>query len=165
MDDRTQIGKMMVRRDPLMTFKWVVLSMPNTGYDLGPEYVETIEVPFNNLKVEGVFRGGGYCYFPGFHDVSAFNVTFYADMYGKSLDFIIHWKSLVKDFGTGIYALPPQYKRDWTVGLMKPTGEIAVQIRLEGTWPADTGQLSLNYNESSALTFNQNFSIDNAVVV
>lgn len=157
-----QLGSVLERRDPLLLFKWYATSVPFAELGpIGPEYIETIEIPFNNVKSEPVFRGGGYVYFPGFHDVSAFNVTFYADAQGRSLKYLMQWKDKIKNFKTGIYALPGAYKRDWQVALLAPDGTTVATAKLIGCWPADTNQINLDYNDGSGrVPLNQNFSVD-----
>lgn len=158
------------RPDPLLNFRWIVETVPfgegtdaaGRGFKVGPEYVETFELTFNNVKVDGVFFGGGYNYFPGFHDVSAFNITFYGDSGGNVLRWLNHWKSQVKDFNTGLYNLPPAYKRDWVIILLDAQGNDVASYQCSGSWPADTGQLTLDYNDGNGrISLNQNFSVDN----
>lgn len=150
------------RPDPLLTFRWIVETIPfGDGFEVGPEYVETFELTFNNVKTEGVFFGGGYNYFPGFHDVSAFNITFYADAKGNVLRWINHWKNQVKDFSTGLYNLPPQYKRDFVIILIDAAGNDVASYKCGGCWPADTSQIALDYNDGSGrVLLQQNFSVD-----
>lgn len=163
----TQLGRALSRPDPLLTWKWVTKAVPfGEMFDVDNSYVETFELPFNNVKAEAVFNSAGYNYFPGFHDVSAFNVTFYGDCRGNTLKWLMYWKKQVKSFETGIYNLPAAYKRTWTVQLLNPMGDTVVEIDLEGCWPADTGQVSLNYDDgTSRISFNQNFSVDNCKVL
>ena len=161
-----QLQTVFKRSDPLLSFRWKVQDVPfGQKYGIGPEYVETFEIPFNNVKAENVFRGGGFVYFPGFHDVSAFNVTFYGDCDGQVLAWLMHWKSRVKNFNNGIYSLPGNYKMPWTVDLLDPAGGVAITIVLEGRWPADTANISLDSDSSTRLTFNQDFSVDNCKVL
>lgn len=158
-----QLREGLTRGDPLLTFQWVARSMPFPG--LTPAFIETFEIPFNNVKSENVFSGGGYNYFPGFHDVSAFNVTFYGDSGGKSLKWLSDWKNRIKDFDTGIYQLPSNYKRTWEVALVDNTGSAVIDVTLSGCWPADTASITLDYNDGAGkVTFNQNFSLDNASI-
>lgn len=162
----TQLGRMLQRPDPLLAFRWVAKSVPFS--ELGPiddSFIESFEIPFNNIKADGVFFGGGYNYFPQFHDVSAFNVNFYADSKGRSLKYLLGWKSMVKDFETGLYNLPTEYKRPWVVALLDAKGNGICEVTYEGCWPADTGQLSLDYSDGSTrLVLNQNFSTDSMSV-
>jgi pSer/pThr/pTyr-binding forkhead associated (FHA) protein len=74
----------------------------------------------------------------------------------------MYWKSQVKNFETGIYNLPGKYKRPWEIALLDPAGNEVASATLSGCWPADTNQLSLDYNDGAGrITFNQNFSADN----
>ena len=154
------------RPDPLLIFRWVAKTVPfGEQFGVTPAYIETFEIPFNNVKAEGTFFGGGYDYFPAFHDISAFNVTFYADSAGRTLRYLMYWKSQVKNFETGLYNLPGVYKRPWLVALLDPTGKEVAEATLSGCWPADTNQLSLDYNDGAGrILLNQNFSVDNSSI-
>jgi hypothetical protein len=157
----TQLSKMLNRPDPLLNFRWVAETLPfGDEYGIGPEYVETFEIPFNNVKSEGIFNAAGMCYFPGFHDITAFNVTFYADSQGKTLKYLLGWKDRIKNFQTGIYYLPSNFKRDWRVILLDAKGNDVLRATLRGCWPADTNQLQLQYASSEKVELNQNFSVD-----
>ena len=161
----TQLGMLLRRPDPLLSFKWVVQDVPG-GAEFGvePNFIESFEVPFSNIKASGVFIGGGYNYFPEFHDTSAFNVVFYGDCDGRALKYLLAWKKQVKDFNTSIYNLPKNFKRDWTVLMMDTTGAGVLEVKYSGCWPADTGQVSLDQDGSTRITFNQNFSVDSMKV-
>lgn len=161
----TQLGKLMSRPDPLLAFRWIVRDVPGgSAFGVDPSYVESFEVPFSNVKATGVFMGGGYNYFPEFHDTSAFNVVFYGDSNGNALKYIWDWKMRVKKFDTSIYALPQTFKADWVVVMLDPRGNEVIEVTYQKCWPADTGQLSLASEGSERLTFNQNFSVDSMAV-
>lgn len=157
-----QLRDGLMRLDPLLVFQWVAKTVPfGEQFEVTPAYIETLEIPFCNVKAEGVFFGGGYNYFPGFHDISAFNVTFYGDSRGRVLRWLMSWKARVKNFETGIYQLPGNYKQDWEVALLDNAGNTVHEATLHGCWPADTGQVSLDYSDGAGrISFNQNFSID-----
>ena len=157
----------LTRPDPLLTFRWVARDVPfGEQFGVTPAYIETFELPFNNVKADGVFMGGGYQYFPMFHDISAFGVTFYGDSQNRVIRYLNHWKSRVKNFKTGIYQLPGYYKRRWLVSLLDPAGNEVATAELSGCWPADTGQISLDYNDGSGrILLNQNFSVDDCTFI
>ena len=163
----TQLSRALSRPDPFMNFKWVAKSVPFgeavTSFD--NSYIQNVELPFSNVQAESIFFCGAFKYFPGFSDTSAFNISFYGDSAGRSLSYLMYWKKQVKNFETGIYNLPGQYKRDWTFALLNTSGDIVLEVEMIGCWPADTGQLSLAYDSSEALTFNQNFATDGCRVL
>lgn len=151
------------RKDPLLSFHWGCINdviVPTSGLKLPGDYVESIDLPFNNIQVaEGHYGASGFTYFPGSHDVSAFSMTFYEDVSCTTLKFINDWKSQVKSWD-GTYNLPIQYKGDILVALFDPKGKVVLQAKMIGCWPSDTGNLSLNYNDSGRLVITQTFSVD-----
>lgn len=161
----TQLHRAMARPDPMLNFKWEVLAIPVPNHsNIDTSYIESFEIPFNNVTSSGVFFGGGHNYFPEFHDVSAFNVVFYGDSEGRALAYLWDWKQSVKSFDTGLYKLPTEFKRDWTVNLLNTKGEKIIQVVMQGCWPADTSNITLDQEGSSRITFSQNFSVDNMII-
>jgi hypothetical protein len=160
----TQIGRALSRPDPQLSFRWIVKAIPDkfgfaTKFKIDSAYVESFELPFSNIKSDGVFFGGGYDYFPGFHDTSAFNVTFYGDSEHRVLKYIWAWKNTVKNIDTGLYKVGDKFKDEWVVQLLNNTGKVTCEVTYSGCWPADTGQLQLD-QESNRFIINQNFSVD-----
>ena len=170
--DLTNIGLMLARPDPQLAFKWVVKgSFPSGNVDasgkkiptIGAQFIESIDVPFNNLEADSVFAGSGYNGFPVFHKLSAFSVNIYNDSDGRALSFIMMWKALIKSFDTGLYNLPKDYKATVTVVLLDTQNSPVIEIDLIGIWPADTSNFPLS-QENSMLTLTQNFSVDNQTI-
>lgn len=158
----TQIDKLLHMSDPQLSFKWVSPLLP---LGLESHFLESIDIPFNNIKVnDSVYGGSGYTYFPGSHDVSAFNASFYMDSLGTSLKWITAWKSLIKDFNTGAYGLPSRYKQKWLVQLLNTKNDVVLGVDLQGVWPSETSAFNLNYTDNGRLVLTQSFSIDNAEV-
>lgn len=159
----TNISKLVARPDPMLSFKWVIpagfVCATDTGNVLPTEFVESIDIPFNNVKVDGMFTGGGYTYFPSFHDISAFTVNFYMDRENITMSWLAAWKNKVKDFNTGLYGLPSVYKGSVTVHLLDSKNNGILEVSLLGIWPADTNQITLD-SENNKLVISQNFSID-----
>lgn len=156
----TDIQKLLSRPDPHLSFKWVCYD-DTLPFGLPSTYLEGIEVPFLNIKVQqGVFSGSGYNYFPGFHDISAFNMTLYEDQMASTLKWIYAWKKRIKDFNTGAYELPINYKRDMKVCLLNTLNDIILKIHLMNIWPADTQSLNLGYTDDGRTIISQTFSID-----
>ena len=158
----TQLGRMLSRPDPMMTYLWEVQNLPFATDFLGTDpasYVEAFDVPFSNVKTTGVLFGGGYNYFPEFHDTSAFSMTFYGDSQGRVLKWLWHWKQLVKDFNSGLYNVPSEFKGDIVVNCLNTTGKPFLSITYHGCWPADTGNLPLD-QEAAKVSIQQTFSLD-----
>ena len=162
----TQLARMLRRPDPQLSFRWVIKQVPEvnslnlaTKYGIDSAWVEGFELPFINVKIDGVFVGGGIDYFPEFHDVSAFSVTFYGDEELRALKYLWEWKKAIKDFNTGLYQVPAYYKDNWTAQLLNGRGNVTCEFTYSGCWPGDTGQLTLD-QESNRMIFNQTFSVD-----
>ena len=155
----TEIEKILNLPDPMLQFKWVAKYLP---FDLPPEYMENIDLPFNNLSVsEGVFVGGKFLYYPGTHTISSFNISVYEDRNGRALAWINRWKSRVKNFETGAYFLPGNYKRNIIVSQLDQKNNPVTTIKLKGCWPSDTAPMQLNYTDGSArIIHQQTFSVD-----
>lgn len=172
----TEVEKLLSLPDPLLSFKWVCLLLPFQDITrMRPEYVEAVDLPFNNIGVaQGVFSAGGFTMYPTSHTVSTLAVTFYEDRFGTAGAYLQYWKSLVKNFETGEYGLPhsgiststskPGYKQDILVALLDQKNEIVVRARVKDVFPSDTNALSLNYTDgTSRITMQQTFSVDDIV--
>lgn len=157
----TDIGKLLARPDPLPMFKWRVKVLPKKQFGVDESYVESVDLSWNNIKAGGHFAGGGYTYFPEFHDISAFSINLYADAEGRSLKYINSWKSKVKNFDTGLYGLPKDYKDNLIVQLRDNKDVPIVEVTLQGVWPSDLGNVSLDYSDgSSRVVWNLTLSVD-----
>lgn len=158
----TQISKLMNRPDPLLSFKWVSPVLP---FNLSSDYLESIDLPFNNIQVnDAMYTGSSYRYYPGSHDVSAFNASFYMDSKALSLKWILGWKARVKNFETGAYSLPKDYKSSWKVQLLDTGNAKVAEWELSGVWPSETSAFSLNYTDNGRLILTQSFSIDDVSI-
>ena len=158
----THLELMTNRPDPLLSFKWVVhggFTNGRVGSILPAEYVESVEIPFNNVKSENIFAGSGYNYFASFHDVSSFTVNFYMDVDNTVMAWLAEWKNKVKNFSTGVYGLPKDYKGEVTIHLLDNQNDGVMAAKLQGIWPADTNNFQLD-SENNRLVISQNFSID-----
>lgn len=157
----TQLHRALARPDPMLNFKWQATSIPGPNSSLiDTSYIENFDLPFSNVRTTGVFFGGGYNYFPEFHDTSAFSVTFYGDSEGRAMAYLWGWKQQVKRFNGGLYNLPSKFKDNWKVELLNTKGEVIVKATLVGCWPADTNNVTLDQDGSNRITFSQTFSLD-----
>lgn len=152
------------RPDPLLNWQWICLD-GTLPFDHPNEYLESIDLPFNNIRSESVYVGSGYTCYPQAHEVEAFTAVFYEDCYAATTTWLQDWKSKIKNFSTGVYGLPKDYKKTMTVALLTTKGEPALQYRLIGIWPTITSSLSLNYNESGRIILSQTFSVDDVEIV
>lgn len=158
----TDIGLLSRRPDPMLSNQWYVKVMPPSAakYKIDHTYVETLDLPFNEIKSGAHFSGGGYTYFPEFHDISAFNVNVYADVEGRAIKWLVDWRKRVKDFDSGLYGLPGDYKEHLVAALMTPTQKTIFTVDLQGIWPTSISNLSLENEGATKLVYAVNFSID-----
>ena len=159
----TQLHRALARPDPMLNFKWQVSSIPGPAEFsrlIDTSYIESFDIPFSNVRSTGVFFGGGYDYFPEFHDTSSFSVTFYGDSEARAMAYLWGWKQKVKLFGNGLYNLPVDFKDTWKVQLLNTKGTVIANVSLIGCWPADTNNITLDQDGSNRITFSQTFSLD-----
>ena len=146
--------------DPLLNFKWIASGLP---FSIPNNYVEAVDLSFLNVSVgDKVHSASGYYYYPGTHDIAAFSITFYEDCMGNTLRRLTEWKNQIKNFKTGVYKLPSEYKKNIRVSMLDTANNPVITADLLGIWPTDTGNVSLNYTGGERITITQNFSIDDA---
>lgn len=145
-------------QEPLLTFKWVTTTLP---YGLSTTYVEKVDLPFIKLDVKsGLFGAATYSYYPGFSDIDAFDITFYEDSACSTVKWLQYWYGRIKNFETGTYYLPTNYKENIKVQLLDTTNAPVLEVELVNIWPTTTSNWSLAYDDDGRLTVTQNFSID-----
>ena len=162
----TQLEKLALdkRPDPLLDWRWYSPVLPLPG--LPSNYLESIDIPFNNIgKGEDVYGAGGFTCYPSSHTIGSFNTTFYEDDRGTTMDWILKWKSLVKSFTTGFYGLPKDYKKDWTVNQVDAKNNVVMTMKLKGCWPSATSNFSLNYTSNGRITLAQEFICDDMEII
>lgn len=155
----TDIAIIQSRPDPLPSWKW--RSDTVTPFGLPYHYVEGIDLPWNNIDIGNkIPRGSGYAYYPGTHDISAVTIVLYEDSDARTLQWLYDWKSKVKDFNTGLYGYPTEYKRNWTFVMCNTKDVPVITAELTGMWPADTSPVQLGYSEAGRIIHSQQFSVD-----
>lgn len=174
----TDIGRMKARPDPILEFRWVVsgdipfatgtFTDPYDGgtynYAIDYTYIETVNLPFNNVASQDVFCGSGYTVFPGNHKIGGFSLNVYADIAGNSMKWLQAWKSKVKNFETGTYGLPKDYKRNLQVQLLDNKGNVIITYTLIRAWPEATQDLNLTNDGQGRLVYAQSFALDDAKI-
>lgn len=145
--------------EPLLGFKWVCTSLP---YGLPVTYVESIQVSFVNFNIkDGLFAAATYSYFPGFTDIDSFTITFHESVSAKATAWVLGWKSRIKDFSTGAYYLPSNYKEDIKISMLNNQNQSIIDITMVDCWPATEDQWDLNYTDPSArMQKSVTFSVD-----
>jgi hypothetical protein len=154
----TSLQTLLGMPDPMLNFKWICNSLP-FGHPIN--YVEGIDLPFLNIDIgDKVHSASGYTSYPGTHNISSFSITFYEDSFATTSKFIWAWKNKIKDFKTGLYNLPIDYKQEIEVVMLDQGNNPVMSALLIGVWPSDTGNFSLNYTDAGRVTITQTFSID-----
>lgn len=141
---------------PLLAFKWHCVSLP---FDYDTTYVETVSLPFPSLNVKPVFEGGRYTNYPGFLELSAFDITFYEDSKASSKQYLKTWQEKVRHPVEGYYYLPGNYKRDMIFELLNTKGDPVMRVKLKNCWPTTSNNWELS-SANERLTIQQNFSTD-----
>jgi hypothetical protein len=158
----TDIAKIKNRPDPLLAFKWVVVA-PYLPFGLPSTYVESLDLPFNNLSIgDGWYRAATFTYFPSTINISSFNIVLYEDDRATALGWVETWKSKVRNPNTGKYGLPSKYKKDLKVTLLDTNNELVLTTTLQGIWPAETSSWPLGQS-NERLTLTQTFSVDGSI--
>lgn len=151
-DSRTKDGG-----DPLLDFKWHCVSLPFGGKT---DYVESVNLPFPSLNMKPMFGGAAFSQYPGFLEISAFDIVFYEDSRARSRQYIQEWQAKIRDPIDCFYYLPIDYKRDIEVELLDTRNQPVMQAVLKGCWPAQSNGWDLKYDSAGRLTVQQNFAID-----
>lgn len=152
-----ELSTLIKRGDPVLQHQWIIQGDFN---GLPSEYIESIELPFNNVEAAvNLFVGGGYTVFPGFHKIGGINVNFYNDAKLVAFKSLMDWKLRIKDFQTGVYYYPHEYKANVTATLVNSKGEGILSCKLIGIWPTDTSTFTLD-QAAEVLHLSQAFSVD-----
>lgn len=162
-----QLHALLQRPDPLMQSKWACVE-PTLPLGLPAHYLESVDLPWNNIKIgETIYGGGGYTNFPGSHSIGSVNLVLYEDQKATTTQWINAWKAAVQDFDSGFYNLPGDgsvnstgFKKGFNVQLLNTMNEPVMTAKMTGLWPENTSNWTLSYSEDGRLTVSQSFSID-----
>jgi len=146
-------------RSPMLDFYWYCLELP---FDLDPSYVETVSLPMPSINMKPVFMGAKFRQFPGFRELSAFDITFYEDVAMRTRNWLIDWQNKIMDPETGTYFLPGNYKRNMKFALTdgRTTDTPIVTVELINVWPTTTSAIELQNAGGQPIKVQQNFAID-----
>jgi hypothetical protein len=155
----TSIQRALRLPDPLLDWKWVY-STATLPLGLDSSYIESVDLPFNNIVANSVNVAGGSISFPGVNSVAAVSMSLYEDRYCNTLNWIQTWKNLIKDLGSGIFNTPDKYKFDLKFTLLDNKNIELAEVILVNCFPTDTGNHSLNYSGNGRIVISQSFSVD-----
>jgi hypothetical protein len=144
-------------REPLLNFKWHCLTMP---FDFDTDYVENANIPFPSLNVKEIMEAGKKTYYPGFLELSSFDLTLYEDVSARSRKYIQKWQERIRHPTEGYYYLPSNYKRDIEFELLNNQNQVVLTVRLLDCWPTQGNAWELVPNGGDRLTVQQNFATD-----
>lgn len=143
---------------PLWDWKWHCTSLP---FGFRTDYVETVSLPFPSFNVKPLFGGGTFTYYPGFEEISAFDMQLYEDQKVRAIEWLTMWKGRIRDPDTGAYFLPTNYKYDIGIELLNDKNQSVVKATLKNCWPTQKGNWDLtNSSTNGILKVHQNFSCD-----
>ena len=144
--------------EPMLDFYWVCTKLP--GHD--PRYVESVSLPFPHFAVkEGLFGAGTFSYYPGFSDISAFDMVLYEDSQLSTVKWLKDWFNRIQNPEDGSFNLPAYYKENVELELKDTTGKPLAYAILQNIWPTEKGNWDLKYSGTGErLEVHQNFSID-----
>jgi len=152
-------GKRSGDRSPLLDFYWYCVELP---FDLDPSYVETVTLPVPSINMKPVFMGARFRQYPGFRELSAFDITLYEDVSLRSFRWVEDWRNRVMDPETGTYFLPGNYKRSMKFALTdgRTTDTPVLTATLIDVWPTTTSAIELTNSGGQPIKVRQNFAID-----
>lgn len=165
------LAALMQRPDPLLSFKWACKN-PTLPFGLPAIYLESVDVPWNNIKIgETIYGGGGYSNVAGSHSIGSVNLVLYEDQKMTTLQWVLAWKAKIKDFETGIYGLPGDgseastgYKQALPVQMLDTANTPLCTFLFTGIWPENTNNWTLSYTEDGRITVSQSFSVDDMFI-
>lgn len=148
-------------REPLLDLYWYCDDLP---FDGDKDYVETANIPFPSLNMKPLFVGSQFEQYPGFLEISAFDLTFYEDVRVRSRKWVMNWQARIRDPESRTYFLPSSYKRDMTFCLTDGTTRDTpiFTVTLKNCWPTMSNGLDLSNNGGNPLKLQQNFACDGA---
>lgn len=155
----TFMGERQGDKEPLLSFKWKCTALP---FGMSVYQVEGVQIPWIKVAVkEGHFGAATYSYYPGFSDIDQFSVTFMENSRADVQAWIWDWKRRIKDYNTGAYFLPNNYKADLQFVMMDTRGSPVLTVDLIGCWPSQRSEWDLNYTDgNSHVTTVVQFSCD-----
>lgn len=157
-DIQTFIERRQGDRTPLTDWKWRCSSLP---FGMDTDYVETVSLPFPSFNIKPLFGAGTFSYYPGFEEISAFDVQLYEDESLRSLKWLTNWKGKIRNPETGAYFLPTNYKYDLEFELLGTRNNVVLKAKAINCWPSQKGNWDLtNTSTNGLLKVHQNFSCD-----
>lgn len=157
-DIQTFISRRDGDRSPIHDWKWRCLSLP---FGMDTDYVETVGIPFPSFNIKPLFGAGTFTYYPGFEEISAFDIQMHEDISLRTLKWLTMWKERIRDPETGAYFLPTNYKHDLQFALLNDQNQKILTINAKNCWPSQKSNWDLvNTSTNGLLKMHINFSTD-----
>lgn len=145
-------------RSPVHEWKWHCTQLP---YGFDTDYVETVGIPFSSFNIKPLFGAGTFTYYPGFQEISAFDIQFYEDISLRTTKWLTQWKERIRDPNNGAFYLPYHYKEDMHFELLDDFNNTILRMVAVNCWPSQKNNWDLNYTSTNGLLkVHANFSTD-----
>lgn len=145
-------------RSPIHDWKWHCTSLP---YGFDTDYVEQVNLPFPSFSVKPLFGAGTFSYYPGFMEISAFNMEFHEDITLRTTTWLTQWRERIRDPKNGAYYLPKNYKEDLNFELLDDKNNTILKVVAKNCFPTQANDWNLNYTSTNGLLkVGVNFSTD-----
>lgn len=140
------INKTQGDKSPIFSFMWLCVEAP---FGMDPQYIEEVDIPLPSLAQKPLFGAGTFTYYPGFQEISSFNIKVREDVSMRATKWLLKWIETIRDPDTGAYALPSAYKKEFKFELYDTTGSVVCTATARGCWPttSEAWPLAGNSNE------------------
>ena len=136
--------------EPQRAFNWTLILPGVSDPELVRLAVEKIQMPrVSNSVIRLRFQNQDRKVAGGASvDANAITVRDFVDK--PVLKVLSDWRKQVNDMQAGIIGYASDYKKNATVQLVDPKGEVKRSFTLEGVWPSQLSFTDLDYNSDSS---------------
>jgi hypothetical protein len=134
-------------------------------------YVQAATIPDRTIEKRTTQRNGHAMHFPKSYSMNELTLTLFLDSKNVARQWLRSWSEMVVSqdnprnaSNQGRWGLPYQYKRDISFVVHSVRKKRVLHYKYIGCWPTNTGGLGLTSGESTALTCDVTFSVDDVRV-
>lgn len=171
-----ELGKLLARPDPLLSFQWEVILPTITmskSYSLGSEYVESCSLVLPEYSVRQVRQNGRYVSYPeSTVNLGTVHMQIYGDLQNNAFSYFHAWRTLIHPTD-GVFGTPKQskymsgysgYKNDIILLAKSPYNEDLFSVTYQNAWPYSIGTTEDFNSSGDRISFVVEFAIDNVLV-